>query len=402
MGDRDTVILTDAFDDLRAAVEEGRKLIESTPRFTDRPDHRAQAYVSLAEAQAMAYALAIAPRPDHPRVHGQTSWHSTIFSLGTNCGDFRYGAAVLDGRCTYRIHGRIGQLKLGLIQVQNRVMGHPDSHEIGNYDLVELAGPDGTFDLIAGPDVPEGEGVRLDPESATNFLLIRRILGAITDDPGDWIITRTAGPSPASETDPEFVAERLHAGADLLRFITRNWCVGLYDLYINAAGGKNSFAHIAGKELSTNIVGSPSTTYGLGVYDITEDEALLVEWQPPDTTYWSFQVGDVWSNATDFMHYQSDLNMNTARLDPDGVLRAVVSAEDPGVPNWMDHRGRREGVLIMRNYGARGESPAPTMRPVPLADVRKHLHSGSPTVTAEQRREALAARRAAYRTAYGE
>src|SRR5690349_1574499 len=112
-----------ALDDFDAACRESRDAMTATARFARSEENQSLAYLALAEARAMAYNFAIAPRLDHPRIHGPTSWHSHVYSLGQNCQDFRYGVALLDGRATYRLHGRVGDVKLALIQVQNSVMG---------------------------------------------------------------------------------------------------------------------------------------------------------------------------------------------------------------------------------------------------------------------------------------
>jgi Protein of unknown function (DUF1214) len=390
--------LTRAFERFEAAAHDTRAMIEATPRFREREDHRAQAYLSLAEARAMAYNLVIAPRMDHPYVHSQTSWHANFFSLGQNCQDFRYGALLLDGRYSYRLYGHTGDLVLSLLQVTSHVMGHPEAEELGNHDLCELAASDGSFALSAGPG---DEDIHLDGQGL-NFILVRRILTDVSGNPGELLVGRLGGHAPAPETNPDAMADRLEHAAHMLRFIVGEWCVGLYDLYINAAGGKNRLAHIPGQELAANIAGSPSTTYGLGIYELEPDEALIVEWDPPDSAYWSFQLGDVWSNALDFVNYQTDVGQSTALLDPDGRLRVVVAHSDPGHANWLDTRGRREGSLVMRNYRARSESIAPEVRKVALADIYDELPAGSARVTPDQRRAALALRRGRFRAAFGD
>jgi Protein of unknown function (DUF1214) len=394
-----TDVLERALENFEQAGREARAMIEATPRFAESDEHRAQAYASLLEAKAMAYNLAVAPPGDAPRVHSQTSWHATWFSLGQSCGDFRYGAVVLDGRATYRLRGRLGELKLLLVQVQSHILGHPDVREIGNYDLHEFADADGTFDLQVGGD---GADIALQADSEDNFVFIRRILADITDDSGLIDIERVAGPEPPTDADPAAMAARIDAAADLQRFIIRTWCVGLYDMYLKAAGASNAMGLIAGQELADGALGSPSTTYGLGVFDVAPDEALIVVWDPPDSAFWSFQLGDVWSNALDFVNHQTELNLRTTAVDSDGRVRLVIAHRDPGVPNWLDTCGRREGEFVMRNYRATGPATRPQTSKVPLAEVRDRLPASTPSVSAGERDNALAARRQRYRIAFGD
>lgn len=406
-----TDALSAAYDDFEAAGREAREIIEGTARFGSFPEHRVQAYVTLAEARAMAYSFAIAPRTDVPRLHAQTSWNATTSSLGQNCQDMRYAIVLLDGSRTYRLRGHLGRQRLALWQVHSHMMGHPDSQEIGNYDLTEIAGADGTVDILISGRQPAGDATRpwikLDPSSPLNFVLVRRILNRITDDYGDLRLEEvdsgdTQAGARIEEIDADQVAHRVSSAAHLLRFLIRTWAVGLYEFYLKTAGGKNRFSYIPGQQIATDLAGSSSTTYGFCVYELRPDEALIVEWDTVESAYWSWQLGDVWSNALDFVNFQTTLNMDQAVVDDEGKVRAVLSATDPGVPNWLDTRGRREGVVVLRNYKEQSTSVAPTARLVKLAELRDALPAGTPTVSPDDRMKALLTRRSAYHDAYGE
>jgi hypothetical protein len=393
--------IQDAFARFHGATDEMRTALESTARFEDRPDHRAQAYVCLAEAQAMAYNQVIAPRLDNAQVYAEHGWHSSFYTLGTNCQDFRYANFYLDGRKTYRLTGTTGDLALVLVQVHSYHLGHPDSAEIGNYEFDDFAiGPDGEFEIIVSATEHEGNWVRLDGDSDYNFLQSRRILRDIADDPGSMQIERFDDEPIDAPQDPLAMARRFEHATYFLEFLIRDYAIGLYDMYIDGAGGKNKLWIVGGKNIS-DILGSPSTTYGLGIYDIAPDEAIVVEWEPPaQSAYWSWQVADVWSRSLDFFSFQTDLNMTSTAIDADGKARFVVADQDPGVPNWLDCRGRLEGSLVMRDYKDPDGAPAPELHFVKTAEIRSHLPADTPTVTAEDRARALAHRRAKYRDAF--
>ena len=54
---------------------------------------------------------------------------------------------------------------------------------------------------------------------------------------------------------------------------------------------------------------------------------------------------------------------------PDGAARLVVAHRDPGVPNWLDAGGRRQGTVFWRFLLAT-EQPEPIgSRVLPVADV---------------------------------
>ena len=49
------------------------------------------------------------------------------------------------------------------------------------------------------------------------------------------------------------------------------------------------------------------------------------------------------------------VNHHTAIADPHGLVRVVISATDPGLPNWLDTAGHRRGALALRWVGAKEE-----------------------------------------------
>jgi len=77
------------------------------------------------------------------------------------------------------------------------------------------------------------------------------------------------------------------------------------------------------------------------------------------------------------------------------VLRIVISARDPGVPNWLSTAGYPTGVVQGRWTDCDAQ-PIPTLRKMKLADVRKALPADTPTVSPTERDRVLRDRRAAF------
>ena len=75
-------------------------------------------------------------------------------------------------------------------------------------------------------------------------------------------------------------------------------------------------------------------------------------------------------NTLDFMNRQVSLNGFTAKPDSDGHYRIVISAKDPGVPNWLDKADCPWGVIQMRFNRPDVAPPEPTTTRVKVADVR--------------------------------
>ena len=155
---------------------------------------------------------------------------------------------------------------------------------------------------------------------------------------------------------------------------------------VKKAGGVNVFqpAPIGGA-LSKQV-------YLPAVFEFAEGEALILETDLPEVRpYWNFQLNDPYFNAVEYVYRLSSTNGHFARLSSDGKFRAVISLEDPGVPNWLDPAGYREGTIYGRWYDC-DSCPTPTLKRVPFAELRDHLPADTPTVTPAERAEELRAR----------
>jgi hypothetical protein len=97
--------------------------------------------------------------------------------------------------------------------------------------------------------------------------------------------------------------------------------------------------------------------------------------------------------SLDFANHQSSLNGHQARLDRDGVFRAVVAHRDPSVPNWLDTAGHAEGAMIYR-WNQADSAPVPAARMVKLSELRDALPTDTPRVTPAERAQAIERRRA--------
>jgi hypothetical protein len=129
-------------------------------------------------------------------------------------------------------------------------------------------------------------------------------------------------------------------------------------------------------------------------WSLASDEALIIEASQPDARYWNAQVYimDVFDLVDRFGRITSRNNKQT-QVSDDGRVRWVLSAEDPGVANWLDTGERPVGLCMLRWFWPRSEAGfAPRTRVVKTADVRAHLPDDEPTVTSEERAAELARR----------
>jgi hypothetical protein len=132
----------------------------------------------------------------------------------------------------------------------------------------------------------------------------------------------------------------------------------------------------------------------MGGFHCEPGEALIVAFTPPPCHHWSVSLATWYWESVDYATRQASLNGHQARLDAEGVFRAVVAHDDPGVPNWLDPGGHVRGTLAARFLLAE-QAPEVEIRSVPLADLRAHLPDDTPRVTPAERAAALERRRRA-------
>ena len=114
--------------------------------------------------------------------------------------------------------------------------------------------------------------------------------------------------------------------------------------------------------------GDPSTSYFYSYWEIGEDEAFVVDLEPPDCEYWNLQIGNLWLESFDFMSFHTHVNAETAVADDEGRVRVVIARRDPGVPNWLDTAGHARGGLALRWVGA-DRVPETLGRVLPLSEL---------------------------------
>jgi hypothetical protein len=317
------------------------------------------------------------------------------FNQGGPNPDYIYSTVEVDAGGVYRISGFRGTSRFVEITQQSYDILHPkhmSGHPVpGTHDLDDLTlGADGSFAVVLSAARPDGhDGDWWPLGDATRRLLMRKCAC-------DW----------RNEIDARVAIERLDTdGADMTpvdsarRFSDMaEWIEGMigFDMdlvrWYREHHGLNNVLR-SGK--IDSIGGLPQQVYYDGIYEIDDDEALIVEMTLPDEVrYWQALVADDRFCTVDWVNRQSSLNDTEARLDADGLFRFVVSKADPGVPNWLDKADYPWGVIQIR-LNRPSSAPVPVTTRVKVADVRDHLPADTPVVTAEQRRDHLRARRQA-------
>jgi hypothetical protein len=319
------------------------------------------------------------------------------FNQGGPNPDYVYKRMQVDPQGVYRINGHRGTSRfVELTQQEAEIMTpatiterRPGPPLRTTLDLDEITiQADGSFSMIVSAERPPdytGDWWPLDPRC--HAILMRacscdwnneidaRVAVNRLDDPGEDM---TADEIARRFSDmPTWIEGMIQFDMQLVRYYREHHGINvlLQSQWIEQAGGLAKQA------------------YYDGIYEIADDEALIVEVPlPKQCYYWQILVADDRFSTVDWVNRLSSLNDQQAKVDADGTLRVVVSKQDPGVYNWLDKADWPWGILQMRLYKADAH-PAATVTKVPVTEVLKHLPPDTAVLTPAERQEQLRHRR---------
>jgi len=384
----------------REDIETLRRQMHAMKFAADDPAEEAQAVSWLLQAQAAAYNLTIAPRSSHPVFYKHMVFEPGVYSWLMPNPDFLYRYAFVDGARRFRIRGRRGTSHFLEAQVISGFWGDPKIKLMKTYDFDKFGiAPGEQFEIEVGAEshAPGGGCIAIDGEARVNTLIIREAFyDWNAERHSELMIEPAEMAAPPAPLDPAAIAGRLDAASRMIRFCFKTFSGELTQIVIDAVGFNKFLVVDTSKDEHAS---NPSAGYVPAAYDLNENEALVVEVTPPEARYWGMQVGDLWWQCTDYVNRQSSLNGRQIAADPDGKVRMIVAATDPGVPNWLDTGGNRRGIILLRWYFSEAY-PVPEARVVPLDRLLAELPAGTPAVTPELRRAVIEDRRRAVEARY--
>ncbi len=302
-------------------------------------------------------------------------WPVHLFDYGAGNPDAVYRTAALRDDLAYRISGTLGNAGFMSFEFFDGVT------QTGSLLPADLQpDPAGRFEIFLGPSEPvpeKGNGHWLQVVPGTSYLLSREFFG-------DWA---TARPSvmriecldePATPW-PVLSADRVAKELEALG----SWLTETVRVFAGAqAKGIRRFANQWDPHVSRPASDLPAIYHAY--WDLRPGECLLVEFPEPEGGYWGIQLANGLWNTLDFANRQTSLNRAQAHTDPDGIFRAVIAHTDPGVPNWLDTLGHRQGCVHLRvlrggDGGAANRSVSASSRRSPvrsLAETRDNWMAG--------------------------
>lgn len=374
-----------------AYIEETRKRLLARPELQD-PGMQAMANYAIASLIAGGFQFYLAPRQDCPVFYRDAIW-TPIMPWGGPAADMVYRWCFIDGRHDYRITGRRGTTLFTDFHLFDGYLGAETMRALGNHDLDAFAiDADGRFEIIASPNERPGNWIKLDPTVGNIAIQVREAWWDWEGERGNELsIERIDDGPPTMLFDKDAFLNRLHlAGRLVEQMILRS--LGYCKMVRRMAGGENRYSMVEGSDGANRDFGaSPRAGYGSIYFRLEEDEALVIDSAVPDARYWSLQLMSPFWDTLDFNRHQSGLNGHQATVDADGRVRFVIARRDPGVANWLDTVGLREGQCQYRWYDG-SAIEAPTVTLVRLEDLDSALPGDTRRVDPAERAAAMRAR----------
>lgn len=313
--------------------------------------------------------------------------------IGGDNPDNHYVVAPLDPRARYELQGqRFGE-------------GPPDC-PIGVYGNLSLSmsidvldwsqlrvDADGRFVITLGPEAANGRANHLQTGPDARFLLIREARSDWAQTPNVYTLRRLDPP----ETPP-LTREALIARA--ARYIVDDVAPSYWWLAMVNATPLNTLSAPLG---AVGIGGLVTQKISWARLRLADDEAFVIQVQPGGAAYRGCVLMDFWQHSLDLADRSCSLSDRQSLANADGSFSYVVSRDDPGVHNWLDPCGLREPRLMHRWQALPADGDASIRGELVKRDaLDAYLPTSVPRVTADQRREQLRERRAAFLSRFAE
>ena len=381
---------------LAAALAEAEEIIRTAPHVRTEAD----------VAEGLDYLLgtirgAIETGQHRGRTHPQLFEATGPYTkMGLDNPDTLYFYANLADGAEYVIEGRRGTTADLSFQVM-----------AGTYSADERAASNAAFDDRALEIDEQGRySFRLGParydddEGDTGYVVLHpgSSMIAVREVFSDWD-TEEAGSVTLRRVDAEGTAPEPATVAGQEKFYAK-----LAEALVGRLRTWLAFPNWFFGEQERNTLYAPRSTPGglttqfssAGIFELSPDEAMVISIPVAGVPHQGFQLGSLWYVSLEYVHHQTSLTTDQAHVGPDGMVHLVLSEQNPGLANWIELLGRREGIMQFR--WQRVDEPitdelGPTLKIVPFDSLPREVPGyAEQQVSPEQWRRRIAARQRAF------
>ncbi|GAB2467264.1 hypothetical protein GCM10027082_18600 [Comamonas humi] len=293
--------------------------------------------------------------------------HETA-KIGADNPDNIYEYARLNGALQYRIFGNRGSVSYLSIATQKG--GYETDGRMvvtGFIDATQLKTDDkGDFELIVSTERPADPQANWLPmeDKSVSVLVRQTFMDRKSEVPAKLSIERVGTQERPGPLDPAVFAQSLQRASGFVENTAR-----LFADWAQSYLPHSNELPPANQALCQSVGGDPNIFYYHSHWKLDEDEALVIHVdQVPDCSFWNLQINNYWMESLDYRYHQICINKHQAHYDDKGGVTLVLSERDPGMPNWLQTAGVRQGTLCLRWVGAK-EQCHPSTRVVAIEQV---------------------------------
>ena len=317
------------------------------------PEERAAGRYLVANALQHGFGVWFETDPKRPLFH---RWLSPTKKLLGDNPDAVYYGTVVDPAGTYRIHGNVQGACYTSFAVEAGAMeGHLSKGVIAtlNDDQFDVR-PDGSYEIIAGPEPPERNGLRLEPGAGSittrHYWEWERSVAA---DPTFHVplwIEPLEDPGPAPPMDDAAIA----AGVQRVIHFLRGATLDFPDLPPEVmpawvSNEVNRFDPAAYDESNAEIgYAAVDNAYLQTRYEIGPDQALLMRGRFPRCRFANVVLWNHRLQTPPYRHRRVSINRRQVRYEADGSFEIAIAHRDFGHKNWIDAAGLPTGMIFWR------------------------------------------------------
>jgi hypothetical protein len=380
-----------AFDEFLRAITESVDYLKQHP-FYQESENRAAAYAFLVSMMIARLEEDVIFDADFPYFRIL----DTRIREGGDNPDQRYLISTLNGGGTYRIWGNLGTARRIDLQIYSGDPYVPGSGgraaSFLTFEQITFAA-DGSFEIFASPEPQSGNWIE-NPRDATRVLARHIFSDWDNERPGELHIDCVGNEGALKPTlTDDAMAARFRKATNNLTTHVKVWPEMVRTNYLDDLEPN----HISVPFDPASKGGVPGRWMCHATFDLAHDEALVIKTWPSSGNYQGIQLADLWFSSLEYANRQTSLTADQAHLSEDGCYYFVLASRDPGIANWLDTTGRRRGVILLRYDGTTDamfdEQKYPTASKVAFATIASHLPPDTPSVSVEQRRAEIAARR---------
>ena len=280
--------------------------------------------------------------------------------------DAEYDQTKIDGTYDYAVTGNLGTVRYvsltvnGTVDGKNTIVGYMDDKEIR-----ALADPAGNITIWLTKEKPDKPGgwIRI-PKEASGVVARQYIADRKKETMATFAVTAVGKnlPNVDSMSDDE-IADRVSKVTNAL-LVNSTWHRTLMPYALQAP---NKFFERSGTAIGGNIANTENL-YDMAYYELGDDEALVIDFQPPKTKFWNLTSATIWHESQHYLTQPVSLTLDEVVTRPDGTVRFVLSDRDPELPNWIKTFHHKRGFLILRMIRV-DANPLPTVTKVRYADL---------------------------------